>query len=369
MCPSRRFATMCSTSSPAFEPAHRGYLSVVSTPTALVLRALRLGDLLAAVPALRALRAGLPGHRIVLAAPAWLDPVVRLTGAVDELLPTDGLSPTDGHHPPAAFPARPDVAVNLHGSGPQSTHLLDATRPRRRIGHAGYGWIGPAWRADLHETRRWCRLLGWHGIPADPTDLALPVPPGDGPAPGAVVVHLGAGSPSRRWPVHRFAQVARELAMAGHQVVVTGDSAEQPVVRRLAELAGLSPAAVLAGRTTLTDLATLVARARLVVSGDTGVAHLSYAYRTPSVVLFGPVPARLWGPPVGGPHQALSRDDLRDGRPRASRPDPALLGVGVDAVLSAATELLTVRTNVEHGVTDHHGNRRRRPPPPSCQEL
>jgi ADP-heptose:LPS heptosyltransferase len=53
---------------------------------------------------------------------------------------------------------------------------------------------------------------------------------------------------------------------------------------RVAETAGLPSDAVLA------ELAALVMRAALVVTADTGVAHLSYAYATPSVVLFGPVP-------------------------------------------------------------------------------
>jgi ADP-heptose:LPS heptosyltransferase len=300
----------------------------------LVLRALNLGDLLAAVPALRAIRRHWPRHRIVLATHAWLEPFVELTGAVDELLPAHELQPL------TAAAGRPDVAINLHGRGPQSAAVLDAVRPRRRIGHAGPGWPGPAWQPELHERVRWCRLLTWHGVEADPSDLHLRPPRVPSPAPGAVVVHIGAGYRSRLWPASRFAAVAGVLARRGHHVVITGGPAEVCRALEVAALAGLPQDAVLAGRTPPQRLAALVAGADLLISADTGVAHLSYAYRTPSVVLFGPAPARHWGPPADGPHAALSRDDLRRGDAFADDPDPALLGVDERTVLDAALRLL-----------------------------
>lgn len=299
----------------------------------VVLRALNLGDLLVAVPALRAIRRHWPRHQLVLATSSWLAPVVNLVGDVDELLPTEGLAPIRRRDP------RPRVAINLHGSGPHSNAVLDGLRPVRRIGHAGTGWPGPAWQAELPERWRWCRLLIAHGIPAEPADLLLRRPWQPSPAPAATVLHAGAGRRSRHWPVRRFATVAAELARCGHRVVVTGNAAELNRAAAVAALAKLPAAVVFAGRTSLAELTALIAQARLLISADTGVAHLSYAYRTPSVVLFGPASPSRWGPPAG-PHIALTRSDLRRGDELAATPDPALLGISATAVLDAAAELL-----------------------------
>ncbi|SDG86747.1 glycosyltransferase family 9 protein [Pseudonocardia oroxyli] len=293
-------------------------------PVLVALRASQLGDLVTVVPALRALRRGFPGHRIVLAAPGELAPLARLSGAVDEVAPTRGTVP-----PPVGRPV--DLAVNLHGAGPDSHRALDALAPRRRIGVGcpAQGWPGPpAAELDaLHERVRWCRMLAAHGVPADPDDLRLP-PPRDRVADGPVVVHPGAAYGAKRWPVERFAELARRLAPVG-PVVVTGSAAERGLAERVAE-----GAAVLAGRTSIQDLAAVVAGARLVVSGDTGVAHLASAFGRPSVVLFGPVGPERWGPPAG-PHEALTHARVRRGDPFADDPDPALLAIGVDEVHAA----------------------------------
>lgn len=299
-------------------------------PTALVLRALGLGDLLAGVPALRALRSALPGHEIVLAAPPELEPLARLTGAVDRLLPQQELEPIAWREPP------PDVAVDLHGNGPASHTVLEALRPRRMVAfdRPGTGSGRPVWDDDEHERDRWCRLVGTaFGVAADPGDLLLAPPDGPASEP-ASVVHPGAGYPARRWPADRFAAVARHLRGHGHRVVVTGTPAERDLADAVASEAGLDDDAVLAGRTDLTGLAAVVAAAPLVVCGDTGVAHLASAYRTPSVVLFGPTPPARWGPPADGPHAALWRG-TGVGDPWSDRPDEALLAITVEEVLAA----------------------------------
>lgn len=300
-------------------------------PLLVVLRALGLGDLLTSLPALRALAEAFPGHRRLLGAPTALAPLVDLAGVVHAVVDSAPLAPLH------ADLAGADVAVNLHGSGPQSHRALLAARPGQLIAFRNAGVpetrAAPQWHAREHEVKRWCRLLVESGVPADPARLELrsPGPPPPGTA-GATVIHPGAASPARRWPPERFAAVARSERRAGRTVVVTGGSAEVELAQAVAQAADLPSRSVLAGSTDLLQLAAVVAGAARVVCGDTGVAHLATAFGTPSVVLFGPVAPAEWGPPPQlARHVALWA--RRRGDPHGAEADPGLLAIGVGEVL------------------------------------
>jgi ADP-heptose:LPS heptosyltransferase len=305
---------------------------VAVSPILLAVRALGLGDLLAAVPALRGLRRGFPEHRIVLAAPDGLGPLAMLTGAVDEVLETR----------PLETPAlnAPDIAANLHGSGPESHRAILRTRPHRLLAFehpevpesAGM----PAWDPHEHEVERWCRLLAAFGLFADPDDLDLAPPPVAAPVGtgAAFIVHPGAAQPSRRWPVDRWAAVVRGLRAAGRRVIITGSSEERPLALEVARLAGVPEISVLAGRTDVLQLAAAISAADTLVAGDTGVGHLATALGTPSVLLFGPTPPAHWGPPPGRRlHRVLWAGEPSDAF--ASEPAPGLLRLTADQVLEA----------------------------------
>lgn len=107
---------------------------------------------------------------------------------------------------------------------------------------------------------------------------------------------------------------------------------------RLAKRAGLPDTDVFGGGLPYGRLSALVADARAVVSGDTGIAHLAVAHATPSVTLFGPVPPSRWGPPPDPRHRALWHPGP-DGDPHGRRTDPALLRITPDAVLDACDAL------------------------------
>jgi ADP-heptose:LPS heptosyltransferase len=300
--------------------------------TVVVLRALGLGDLLTGVPALRGLRGALPHDRIELVVTRGVAPLARLIGVADDVTTIASLY----DHAPATAPF---LAVNLHGNGPESHAWLRRTNPGSLLAFvhpsipASFG--GPRWSDDEHEVERWCRLVASAGIAADPADLSIPPPPDPLPGdPFRVIVHVGAGAGARRWPPRRWVEVVRGLVRDGLRPVLTGDADERSTALFVAEAAGVPVDRVLAGRTDVVELAGIVGGARLVLAGDTGVGHLATALGRPSVLLFGPTPPSLWGPPSDARHVVLWKGGIGD--PHAEEPDPGLLEITVDEVLDAA---------------------------------
>jgi glycosyl transferase family 9 (putative heptosyltransferase) len=315
--------------------------------TLVALRALGLGDALTGIPALRGLRRGFPGHRLVLAAPAGVGQWLRGLGIVDELVVTAGLEPVN-------LPAG-QIAVNLHGRGPQSNRLLLATRPSRLIAFRdpeGGQPEGPHWSAQEHEVDRWCRLVRTAGGACDREDLRLSPPAGVVGRGSQVVVHPGAASAARRWPAERWRKVILSLRDARREVVVTGGSQERALCAEVCR--GVTGVQDLSGRLSLPELAELVAGAAMMICGDTGVAHLATAYATPSVLLFGPTPPRLWGPAIDQQlHRVLwhgtdaHADPTGPGpNPHADVIDPALDRITVPEVIAAEAELMAEVTAV-----------------------
>ena len=321
--------------------------------TVLVVRALGLGDALVAVPALRGLRRRFPAARLVMACPQPVGGWLQELGMVDAVLPAAGLAPLSPDLLTRAVAASPevltehvDLAVNLHGNGPQSTAALWSLHPSRVVAFAGPDHPdGPAWDRDEHDADRWIRLVAEVGAPCERRDLVL----GDvGDRRGrTVVVHPGAASPARRWPAERWTAVVRALLADGHDVVVTGGSAERSLCARVAgaeEQDGAGRGGAdrrardLSGALDLPALVELVGGAGALLCGDTGVAHVATATRTPSVLLFGPSRPAQWGPLVDLERHAVlwpAPAGYR-GDPHAEQVDPVLAAISVDDVLAAA---------------------------------
>jgi ADP-heptose:LPS heptosyltransferase len=299
----------------------------------VALRALGLGDLLTAVPALRALRRARPEDELALAAPPALASLVTMGGLADRFVPV----PPAMTHPPAPMDSprgRVALAVNLHGKGPQSTEVLQRLNPAALWSYGKPG--GPEWDPDEHEVDRWCRLVAHYGCRPDRGDLYLRAR--NGPGTG-VLVHPGAATADRRWPPDRYAAVAAHLADAGHRVRITAGPGELDLAVEVAGLAGRRAVEVSAG-SGLSGLADIVQASALIICGDTGVAHLATALCTPSVVIFGPQPPSRWGPPGLPRHRVLWHP--MTGTVPADQPHPSLFEISVADVVAAAATVLAV---------------------------
>lgn len=306
-----------------------------------VFRALQLGDMLCAVPALRALREGEPDARITLIGLPWAREFVdRFHGLVDDLMEFPG-APGMPEQPAAdeatleAFFATArachfDLAIQLHGSGQLTNPLVRKLGARRMAAFCARSprpspasaegkqprTIMLQWQPEGNEVERLMQLMTALGYPAGNPHLEFPLRPIDHAtwrllaeehgltAGNYVCIHAGSRMLSRRWPVERFARVGR--ALREHwKIVLTGSFGEGELVGELAARIG-TPVVNLCGQTSLGTLATLIGHARLLLCNDTGASHIAAAMDTPSVVVSCGSDSARWAPLDASLHQVLA---------------------------------------------------------------
>lgn len=295
-----------------------------------VFRALELGGLLCAIPALRALKRTWPASRVTLIGlEAVREVAARFPAYVDEFVAFPGFPGSSaGRAEPSHVldflremqARRFDLALQMHGSGDVGNPLVALFGARATAGFFREGRYCPdrrsylPWRDDEPEVERGVRLVASLGARPSGLELEVPLRPADFTEleaipgirallrTGYACVHPGARLPSRRWYAERFAVVADALAARGLAVAVTGTACEAPFARRVIEHMA-APAVDLTGRTTLGAFLALVDGARLVVSNDTGVRHVAAARGTPCVAVACGTDVRRW--PAHGPTQRL----------------------------------------------------------------
>jgi ADP-heptose:LPS heptosyltransferase len=299
-----------------------------------VVRALPgLGDLLCAVPALRALRGSSPDAHIALIGLPAVAPIVARFGCyVDELLPFPGF-PGIPEVPPnapriveflAASQRRGfDLALQLHGNGQATNAFVALLGARRTAGFlppgiaAGDAELFLPYPEDRPEPLRHLSLMRFLGIEAEDPSLEFPVRERDQAElerladphrlePGRYAcIHPGAAEAQRRWPPERFADVADALAERELLPVLTGGPGERAITAATAA-SMTAPAVDLGGSTSVGGLALLLASAAVTVTNDTGTSHLAAAMRAPSVVIFSASDAVRWAPLDRALHRPLT---------------------------------------------------------------
>jgi heptosyltransferase-2 len=259
-----------------------------------------LGDLALAVPFLRT-AAGRGGVTVV-ARPQW-EPLLR------RFCPGVGLVPFHapwtafrGKYHLLAWPWRElrvlvrDLRARRFEAGvsarcdPRDHLVLRLAGATRRIGfpRAGSALLLTAPLAGgrtLHRARAWRQIaghLGWE--PAPPAGRIHPMG-----TEAAVVLHSGAGRPTRVWPLERFAGLARRLRHAGRAVRVLCDAGQLDGWRRLGEADARVPAGVDGLLDSLADAAGFV-------GNDSGPGHVAALCGVPTFTIFGPQLPELFAP-------------------------------------------------------------------------
>ena len=279
-----------------------------------------VGDAVMTVPALRELRRLLPGAHITLATRPWAEGIFHGADFVDDVL-TEAAEARGANGVVGQARAwrgrRFDLAVLLPNAFAPAL-VARAARVPLRVGYATEGRALllthplplPGWRGRRHEVFDYLNIVSQLGRLLYGAHSDLPEEP-------AVTLHvsderkraarelLGAegldlerpvvalcpgstNSRAKRWPAKYYAALADLLAERdGAQVVLVGAAEELAVS---AEVAGLMKAgpAVLTGRTSLAETAALLSVADLLISNDTGPAHLAAAVGSPVLVIFGP---------------------------------------------------------------------------------
>jgi lipopolysaccharide heptosyltransferase II len=280
-----------------------------------------LGDVLMTTPAFRALKQSRPGRRLTLLTSSAASALVPLLPDLDDCLVYD--APWMKATPPRAD-SRPDFAVleclrqrrfdaavvfTVFSQNPLPAALLCflADMPRR-LAHCRENpyqllteWVREPEPEQFirHEVRRQLDLVAVVGCHTSDERLSLHVPPeatrrvrgllheldlsGDKPW---ILLHPGASAPSRRYPPELFAAAA-EMLGSGHDLplVFSGSAGERELIESI-RTAINAPAHSLAGRLNVAELAALVALAPVLITNNTGPAHIAAAVGTPIVDLY-----------------------------------------------------------------------------------
>ncbi len=304
----------------------------------LISRLDRIGDVVLSLPAVSAVRKRFPNATISLVVRPSVAPLIEGHPDIDEVIPYR--YEKGGRHAGLQggrrflreiVSRRFDVALILHPStramlvpflagipyrvgldaGP-SFLLTRRTPDRRREGlkHESDYALDVVRAFDVEPRERVLPSLPVHADEdADVTELLLAA--GVSGREGIIAVHPGASCPSKRWPVERFAELAKRIADAtGCRIAVIGGRGEKALGERLTGLIG-SSAVDLTDRLDLRHLAAFLKRCETLVSNDSGPVHVAAAVGTRVLVIFGRsqpgLGMRRWRP-LGEGHAAIRKD-------------------------------------------------------------
>jgi hypothetical protein len=270
-----------------------------------------LGDIILSLPAISLLRAEFPAARLTIA--GNIDHLAPVAGAYIESAVSLSTLPLPGLYSDAPLP-EPDVRfwksferiISWTGSGdPAFIRNLEAIHPCARVA----SWR-PGPQDSKHVSQLFVDSLGSE-IASGKSPVYAPIPlrpelsyrgmqwllghGWDGIEP-LVVLHPGAGSRIKRWPLPRFVSLARHLMLTERRKLLIVEGPAEPGLA--SQIAGELPESgmIRAESLELDLLAAVISKSGSFVGNDSGISHLASALGIPSIILFGPTSPRHWAP-------------------------------------------------------------------------
>jgi ADP-heptose:LPS heptosyltransferase len=300
----------------------------------------QLGDVVLSLPALRAIRQHFPHARITVAVGKPASEVVALSGYANEIFEVDRVGLRDGQKLVSIWRiikfvrqvrrAKFDFVIDLHslsetnllGYLSGAPHRLFSRRPGRSLDYLANFRPRPAAEGkDRHAVDRYLDVIEPLGIKNPPRVPVLKTSAAGDFAvdallkkekaqSGQLLVGLfpGAGHATRRWPMEHYAQLADHLVRNDRvRVVVFAGPEERGMISHMRTL--FPPTTIFFDRLTIPQLVSVQARLTLLVSNDTGPAHLAAAVGAPVIVIMDrPTPHSFV--PLGDQHRLIYGNDI-----------------------------------------------------------
>lgn len=341
-----------------------------------LLRPSRIGDFLCAVPAIRALRARLPEAEIYMITVPLLQEVAARLPYLDQAWPFPGFPGLAEQ----LFDARTtvdflrraqqedfDLAIQMQGTGVYSNPFTLLLGARTTAGFVRPGDSPGLLDAALpyphhvHEIHCVLALMHFLGAPSTGEELEFPLTQAELDEAGGLLeawprpwigIHPSARDQRRRWPLERFASLAEELKnRLGGTTVLLGDAEALPGSRLIKDRLN-TPCLDLTSRLSLTMLGALIARLSVLVTNDSGPAHIAYALRARVVTIFGSSSGQQTnGPLQPGPFRLLTPDSSEEATasgPTNQAAPPDIQRISAARVASAVEDLLEHTTRYSH---------------------
>ena len=286
-----------------------------------------IGDTVVTLPAIRALKQAFPEAKLIRVCTSVAEPIVTRCPYVDEIL----IYEREHEHKglwggwrllKELRKIRPDIFMNLHVPDINRNFKIYfrdnlfsfLTGAKTRVAYFSFGtgaFLTHGIRAEKRHLDKYIvdlinNLVSLLGAKPD-RELELWISDQDREeartflkkyqieeTDSLVAVHPGAKRPSRRWPEVRFADMVRWLSR-DFRVVITGTKEERPLATYIKDT--VPEAIVASGTLSLMGTAALLERCRLFITNDTGIMHMAFALKVPTVALFGPGRVKRWVPP------------------------------------------------------------------------